>query len=431
LKVCVSPRLVCLVLFFVSIYGQCWPQLTQPSSAPTPATTPELAIDQIKKAVVFLSGSYLTTSIRATKSARAISGKRSKEPALRGIAGTGFFIYAVDPRLGRDRGITYLVTNKHMIREPNSAGLLGAGPYFKTLDVRVNTVQINADGTQFAHLTVNVVDASGSLMWFTNNTDNTIDLALTPIHLDASFEYKTIPTEMFATKELFAKEHVNENDEVLFAGLFAWNPGAKKNYPIVRHGKLARLSEERIPLDRSNPLITTEVHLADVMSFGGNSGSPVFLREGGIREGSPTMTGGYSYYLLGIMQGFFPEGMDVAVDVARLKGEASQNSGIAAVIPADKILDLLESPRAQAFRERIVAASYEQKKNFLEADRSYRKAIELMEVACPGHSDLASAFEEYARFLYGRKRDFEALAVEEKSKRIRSSVNTDLMKPRM
>ncbi len=255
---------------------------------------------------------------------------------------------------------------------------------------------------------------------------------MTPIGLDSKvYEYKTIQTDLFATKELLAREHVNENDEVIFAGLFAWNPGAKKNYPIVRHGKLARLSEERIPLDRNDPLKTTEVHLTDVMSFGGNSGSPVFLRIGGIREGAANSLSGYSYYLLGVMQGFFPEGMNVTVEVVQLKGEAAQNSGIAAVIPAQKIIDLLESPRGQAFGERVAAASYEKNGSFSEAEQAYQKAIHLLEVSNPDHSDLAASFQDYAQFLHRRKRDFEAVLLEGKAKRIRSNVQTDLMQPRM
>ena len=117
-----------------------------------------------------------------------------------------------------------------------------------------------------------------------------MDLAVTPVQINHDvIDYKTIQSDLFATKDLLQKQHVNENDEILFTGLFAWNPGAKKNYPIVRHGKLARLAEERIPLDRTNPTKTVEVHLADVMSFGGNSGSPVFLRLGGVREGSTVL----------------------------------------------------------------------------------------------------------------------------------------------
>ncbi len=340
-------RFSCLALLLAAFQGSSSAQSSQ--STPTPTATappPELIIDQIKKTVVFLNGTYQATMTRV------VNGVPTLVTVPQTLAGTGFFIAASEPRLGENSWIKFLVTNKHMIRQPGPAGNLGSGAYFRLLNARINTVQASPDGTQFANVPIQVVDDFGSLEWFVDTDDDTVDLAVTPISLDPQvYEYKTIQTDVFATKELFTSEHVSENDEIIFAGLFAWNPGAKKNYPIVRHGKLARLSEERIPLDRSNPLKTTEVHLADVMSFGGNSGSPVFLRVGGIREGLASNLSGYSYYLLGVMQGFFPEGMDVAVDVVQLKGEAAQNSGIAAVIPSKKIIDLLESPRGRAFRE--------------------------------------------------------------------------------
>jgi tetratricopeptide (TPR) repeat protein len=221
---------------------------------------------------------------------------------------------------------------------------------------------------------------------------------------------------------------VNENDEILFTGLFDWNPGAKKNYPIVRHGKLASLFEERIPLDRSNPSKTVEVHLADVMSFGGNSGSPVFLRLGGLREATNALTP-YSYYLLGVMKGFFPEGLNFSIEVAEMKGSVAQNSGIAAIIPADKILNLLDSPRGRAYRELVFANSEVTKGKFAEAEKSYIKAIEILQTSAPRHSDFLAALDEYAHFLRTRNRSSEALDIEKKANQIRNIVQTDRMHP--
>jgi tetratricopeptide (TPR) repeat protein len=236
-----------------------------------------------------------------------------------------------------------------------------------------------------------------------------------------------------AARDLLKQQGVNENDEILFAGLFAWYPGAKKNYPIVRHGKLALLSQERIPLDRQHPDKTVEVYLADVMSFGGNSGSPVFLRIGGIREGlpnGPVMGMGYSYYLLGVMKGFFPEAMPFELDVAQLYGQSAQNSGIAAVVPADNILHILGSPRAQAYSERVVGGSYIQNGDLGAAEKCYEKAISILTSLVPEHSDLASALSEYALLLRKMNRTTEAGQTEERARRIRSNVQTGRLHPR-
>ncbi len=337
------------------------------------------------------------------------------------VAGTGFFIFVKDPRLGPDRGISYLVTNKHLIREPNAAGVLGEGPYFKSTLMRVNVKHPAPDGTQYAIVVLSVLDDSGSLLWLTD-PDESVDLALIPLGMDQNVaDFKYIPTNLFATKDLLKREHIDENDEILFAGLFAWSPGAKKNYPIVRHGKLSRLFEEPVPLDRTHPEKTVEVHLADVMSFGGNSGSPVFLRVGGFRE--TRMMGGYAYYLLGVMKGFFPEGMDFTINLAELKGVSAQNSGIAAVIPSDKILQILNNPRAKALNELVVARKYEEDGLLEEARNSYKEAISILEKAAPEHGDLATSLDAYAGFLRKHtKLVQDAEKAEARAKAIRSNV---------
>jgi hypothetical protein len=74
--------------------------------------------------------------------------------------------------------------------------------------------------------------------------------------------------------------------------------GVRRNFPIVRHGKLAMISDEPIPWSDG---VTEDLYLADLMSFGGNSGSPVLLRLGGVSETGAIS--GYRYVLLGVMQG--------------------------------------------------------------------------------------------------------------------------------
>jgi hypothetical protein len=138
---------------------------------------------------------------------------------------------------------------------------------------------------------------------------------------------------------------------VFFTGLYANYPGNKRNFPIVRHGKLALVTNERIPIDSRDHNKTEDLILAEVTSFGGNSGSPVFVRIGGIREGGTTPLAGYSYYLLGVMQGFFSESADILFDITAMHGTVSQNSGIAAVIPAEKISQILATPRAKAMTD--------------------------------------------------------------------------------
>jgi hypothetical protein len=291
----------------------------------------ESAIQQIKKAVVFIVGSQLANGVPAS------------------TAGTGFLVFLPEPKLGDDKGYVWLVTCDHVLRSLQPDG--SPGSYYSSVLVRYNTRKPDASGLrQFEWIQIPVIDSKGNLLWYSDPSDPSADVAMTPIPLNTDIaDVKWLPPAMLLDKEQLKKQAIDENDEILFAGLFDWDPGSRKNYPIVRHGKIALIPEERVPLARGPDPPTAEIYLAEVTSFGGNSGSPVFVRLGGVREtlNGPTLTG-YSYYLLGVMKGFFPEAAPVAVETKISQGVSAQNSGIAMVVPAFKIQAILASPAARA-----------------------------------------------------------------------------------
>jgi hypothetical protein len=152
--------------------------------------------------------------------------------------------------------------------------------------------------------------------------------------------------------------------------------------------------------------------LAEVTSFGGNSGSPVFLRVGGIREAGPPISG-YSYYLLGVMQGFFSESADILFDItASVHGTFSQNSGIAGVIPAEKVLDILATTRAKAMTDVIIANGLCGDGKYPEAEEIYKRAIVQTESA-EGlyHPDLIGPLDGYSEMLKRVGRSKEAVKI--------------------
>jgi hypothetical protein len=371
-------------------------QTQQASEAPKPE---QLPIDLIKKTVLFFHTEFL----------------QNGQP--KSWDGTGFFIIEPDSRL-KGRGVVWLVTNKHMIRSP-------VGPYFNGVGIRVNAKAPTPSGNQFAEDTLPVMDAAGNLYWCTDPDDETVDLALIQLSPDEDkLDAIWFPTELFVTQDIFKKLKINENDEVLFSGLFNAYRGAKRNFPIVRHGKLALVTDERIPIDPRNPNLNVDLILVEVTSFGGNSGSPVFLRVGGVREGAVTSIGSYSYYLLGVMQGFFSEGADITLDVTAIRGTVSQNSGIAGVIPAEKILHILSLPRALAIHERVVASTLRDEGRFAEAEESYRKSLDLSEKTVgTDHPDVAATLESYGALLYKLGRASEAKQSEARARTIREKAN--------
>ena len=112
-----------------------------------------------------------------------------------------------------------------------------------------------------------------------------------------------------------------------------------------------------------------EAYLAEVRSVGGLSGSPVFVRtsvgvdydvhgRSGARRIARVHLQG-DYFFLGLMHGHWeiPSGKRNSVQLpSAKKGEDSINLGIAIVIPAKKILEVLNQPelverRMQAEKE--------------------------------------------------------------------------------
>lgn len=381
------------------------------AQSPQPQPPPELIIDQIKKAVVFVQGTFVNTD-----------GKSDD------ISGTAFLISEADPRRGRDsqgheRGFLWLITSKHMIRERLGDG--SSGPYLTSVQVRYNLKEARKDsGIQFGTAELAVVDADHHLLWFTHPTDETVDLAAMHISIDENVvDFRTIGTDLLATRDVIRSLNVNENDEVLFTGLFAPYSGIKKNYPIVRHGKIALIPQERVPIrvtpDRE---FQADVYLAEVMSFGGNSGSPVFLRVPPLREmpESPRLTLNYQYYLLGVMEGFFPENEKITIEVRRIAGRGEQNSGVAVVVPADKIIDVLSSPRARAFKSSTVAADYAKLGNLADAERLYRESLQIFDAdpAISEHPDVVGVLRGYAGILRKLGRASEAAGLERRAAQI-------------
>jgi len=154
--------------------------------------------------------------------------------------------------------------------------------------------------------------------------------------------YKGMTEQDFARKAVLNHIRANEDDDVIFSGLFLNFQGAMRNYPIVRHGKIAMLPDEKVFFDETDP--PQDLILAEVTSFGGNSGSPVFLELPLLRI--PQIADAKRYYLLGVMKGFFGA------------PNVPQNSGIAAIVPSEEIFQLLQTPELGSYRWTAIAGAY-------------------------------------------------------------------------
>jgi hypothetical protein len=245
--------------------------------------------------------------------------------------GAGFFI-SLREKEGQDTfRFTYLVTAGHVADDVEGV------PF---------TVRINKRGGGIAEVFAN---ESGEFKWHRHPKGKVVDIALSPWQVPSrEFDAQTFDTEYFLTPELAKKTGIGVGDEVLLVGLFSNIKGEARNIPIVRIGSLAMIPDGPVvPTNLGN----MEAYLIETKSFGGLSGSPVYIRQtaeiadGVFKWGTniPAVIQGYSnvHHLLGVAHGHW--NVDPAdINQPDLKHvEEGINSGLAIVAPAYHVLDII------------------------------------------------------------------------------------------
>ena len=237
---------------------------------------------------------------------------------------------------------TYLVTARHC------AEGFGSGDF----TIRVNDKQ---GGSKV------IESAAGTPWWYHPTERYLVDAAVLPIDLDEETDYRQIPTAMFLTDEIVRTENIGPGDEVFYTGLFPKMAGKGRNYPVLRTGNVAMLPDEPIPNVESKGFrIDMEAYLIEARSLGGFSGSPVFVRKTVVvpvqekKGGDPiTMLGTGPFYLMGLMHGHWNI---PAIDCNEPNPPStnavtgSTSIGIAVVVPAKKILEIINCPDLVADR---------------------------------------------------------------------------------
>jgi hypothetical protein len=324
------PAFQIAVLTGTALLGQT-PSSPVPASAQATATTSPstpFAV-AIKKAVVFLQTDCL-----------------QEDGKVASYVGTAFFVIKSDERLGKDRGFIYLVTNRHAAQP----GIEHGTP----CRVSNYSIRVNLRGATAADLPTATSAAFGPNLPWTFPDDPAVDLAVIPFAPDQSkVDYAPIPTTMFATPDVIKANMIGEGDAVIFTGLFVQMPGLLRLEPIVRQGTIAMIPGEPIMTTLNKP---GSLYLADVHVFGGNSGSPMFVNLGGVRNGGLMM--GANYKLLGVVSGYEFEDTDFNLQAATTySGKIGANSGVTSVVPAEELDKLINSRSLQAKRDAVAAQS--------------------------------------------------------------------------
>jgi hypothetical protein len=243
-------------------------------------------------------------------------------------AGTAFFVMR---KIDGERGFAYCVTAKHVIDDVKRAN-------------RPMVARINQCGGRDAVLADFSIDN-----WYTHPTIDGLDVTLSSVSVSAdTFDVAQVDCGNGVVTQKYIEENdIGCGDEVTTVGLLTRHFGRSRNIPIVRTGNIAAMPGE--PVDLGEYGLHT-VYLVESRSIGGLSGSPVFLRTPThriVRNNIIGTVGHNTEYLLGINIGLF----ETWAHADRVKTERlsvredfleTMNAGIAVVIPADRITDILQ-----------------------------------------------------------------------------------------
>jgi hypothetical protein len=255
------------------------------------------------------------------------------------LGGTAFFVWhqsEFDPMFAH----VYLVTAKHV-----AAAIQG----------RNFVVRMNSKDQEQAIW----VQGRREDRFYFHPTDPSVDVAVIPYGpARDKFDYEPLPTTMFLTDEIVRSGSVGPGDEVFLTGLFVHFAGSKKNIPIVRYGNIAMLPTEKVPTKIGD----IDAYLIEARSIGGLSGSPAFVRETVNitidEEGKGEIfsaPSGRGTYLMGLMHGHWDIPPQAKNDMRTTDEEGQVNMGIAIVVPATKILEVINQKELTEIRRESAA----------------------------------------------------------------------------
>jgi hypothetical protein len=257
------------------------------------------------------------------------------------LAGTVFFV-TMSSLSQPNHYFRYAVTAKHVIKKIEE----------KTLDGRVH-FRLNSRDAGIHRIISNVSD------WYMDPNDDHADVAVMPISFDPRIDWLFWPVTALATDGVVKEVEINIGDDVFLTGLFHRHTGTRRNIPIVRAGIIAAMLEEPV----KTGLGETEAFLIEARSIGGLSGSPVFVRPESNYAHKTETEDSYtlgrwdarvgSFWLLGLMHGHWDvNASDIDVIVEDRAHRESVNVGIGIVVPAQKILEVIQQPALEELRKK-------------------------------------------------------------------------------
>ncbi len=191
-----------------------------------------------------------------------------------------------------------------------------------------------------------------------------IDVAVLPVgwtgHPGTGMANTALAEDSFLSKELQSHLQIEPGEPVVTIGLLTSHYGEVHNLPVARVGNIAlmRSGDDLVPTNHGY----MDAHLVECRSIGGLSGSPVFVQIAPHRilDGKIVQSSGFKMaYLFGVMQGHYMtrEPNDIASDTPDERDRASLdslNTGIAVVVPIDKVVETIYQPFLLDWRKQSV-----------------------------------------------------------------------------
>jgi len=188
------------------------------------------------------------------------------------------------------------------------------------------------------------------------------DVAVAPITIPLErYDLGFLPTELFANDEWMREHDVGIGDHLAVPGLLAHHIGTERDEPSLRFGRISLIPQAKIviPPQGALPGMEMDAILAELSAWAGQSGSPAFVYfsiDRGLFAGKALQLQIPSPRLLGILHGHFiiPQAVRER-DEEFLHAHVPLNSGIAILVPATKITEVLQGEEPQEHRERCNA----------------------------------------------------------------------------
>jgi hypothetical protein len=199
---------------------------------------------------------------------------------------------------------------------------------------------------------------ANNLHWYSHPTEaSAVDAAVTPF-APAQWELldvEPVPEHLFVSGERTDKSSIGAGAEITAAGLFTRFSWKDRHLPMVRTGNLAMMPTLHIPVKNFEPM---EAYVGEIE---GLSGSPVWVRSsahlnaaqrvGDWEELSDPFRNDTGLFFLGLLHGRWE------VPKEAMEGQSAQytqnmTSGMSIIVPAHKILEVIDGPDLAALREK-------------------------------------------------------------------------------